>query len=143
MNHSLIAQQSIVINSSSEKIWEVLTQPEYVKQFLFGTEVSTDWKENSTIAFKGNYEGTEYHDKGVVHKNKKHEVLKYGYWSSFSGLEDKPENYATVSYLIKENNASSCEFTWHQQGFSSEEGKCHTEEGLKSMLEKIKALAEG
>ena len=39
-------------------------------------------------------------------------------------------------------NDVNCNLTWHQQGFSSEEGKCHTEEGLEPMLKKIKELAE-
>jgi len=122
MNHSLIAQHSISINASAERIWEVLTLPEHIKAFLFGTEVTTDWKLRSAIAFKGNYEGTDYHDKGVVLENKPYDSIKYSYWSSFSGLADTEENYATVSYLIKSESSSVCEFTWHQQGFSSEEG---------------------
>ena len=74
----------------------------------------------------------------------KHEkkFLKYNYWSGFSGLEDKPENYAVVSYKIEMLRDANCNLTWHQQGFSSEEGKCHTEQGLESMLKKIKELAE-
>jgi len=47
-----------------------------------------------------------------------------------------------VSYRIKQLDDNHCEFTWYQQGFSSEEGKCHTEEGLEKMLEQIKQLSE-
>ena len=28
-------------------------------------------------------------------------VLKYDYWSGFSGLEDKPENYSLVTYTLE------------------------------------------
>ncbi len=75
-------------------------------------------------------------------ENKKNELLKYDYWSRFSGLEDKPENYSLVTYKIEKLNDNSVNFTYHQQGFSNEEGKSHTEQGLQSMLEKIKELAE-
>ncbi len=142
MDKSLIAQHSISIKTPAKNIWQVLTLPEYIKAFLYGTEVSTDWKVGSPIAFKGNYDGVDYHDKGVVLESKPNEILRYSYWSSFSGLADTSENYSIVSYLIETKNESECMLTWHQQGFSSEQGKCHTEHGLKAMLEQIKNLAE-
>lgn len=142
MDKSLIATKSIQINSTPEKIWSVLTNPEKIKTYLFGTEVKTDWKEGSPITFSGEYEGHKYEDKGNIIENMPNELLNYNYWSGFSGLEDKPENYSLVSYRIKKLNDKTYEFTWHQQGFSSEEGKCHTEEGLEKMLEQIKKLSE-
>lgn len=142
MDQSLIAQSKIQINATVEKIWEVMTKPEKIKIYLFGTKVQTDWKEGSPIIFQGTYQGQQYTDKGNVIENSPNKLLKYNYWSSFSGLEDQPENYAVVSYKIVPLGDHSTEFTWHQQGFSNEEGKCHTEEALKTMLEQIKKLAE-
>ena len=142
MDKSLIATRSIQINSTPEKIWGVLTKPKKIKTYLFGTEVKTDWRVGSPISFSGEYEGHKYEDKGNVIENKPNELLNYSYWSGFSGLEDRSENYSLVSYRIKKLENNNCEFTWYQQGFSSEEGKCHTEEGLEKMLEKIKQLSE-
>ena len=96
----------------------------------------------SPILFRGEYQGQHYTDKGNVIENSPNKLLKYNYWSGFSGLEDRLENYSVVSYKIEPISDDSFELTWHQQGFSSEEGKCHTEEGLKPMLEQIKRLAE-
>ena len=142
MNTSLVATLSIEIAATPEKIWEVLTQPELIKVYLFGTNVTTDWQEGSTISFNGEYQGHEYHDKGNVLQKRPHELLKYNYWSGFSGLEDKLENYSIVTYTVQNNGNGTCQFTWHQQGFASEEGKCHTEAGLKPILQQIKELAE-
>lgn len=142
MDKNLIASSNINIQSTPEKVWNVLTNPENIKEYLFGTEVLTDWNIGSPIVFQGEYDGQQYKDKGNVIENKKNELLKYDYWSGFSGLEDKPENYSLVTYKIEKLDDNSVNFTWHQQGFSSEEGKCHTEDGLKAMLEKIKELAE-
>lgn len=85
-----------------------IPDPEKIKEYLFGTEVLTDWEMGSQIIFKGEYEGQQYEDKGNVIEK-------------------------------KENN---CKFTWHQQGFSSDAGKYHREEGLKMMLEVIKKISE-
>ena len=142
IDQNLIASSTINIAATPEKVWDVLTQPEKIKVYLFGTEVHTDWSVGSPILFQGAYNGQEYKDKGNVLKHKKNALLQYNYWSGFSGLEDKPENYSIVTYSITVLNEHSVAFTWHQQGFSSEEGKCHTEEGLKAMLETIKELAE-
>lgn len=142
MDKNLIVSSNINIQSTPAKVWDVLTNPEKIKGYLFGTEVLTDWSIGSPIVFQGEYNGQQYKDKGNVIDSKKNELLKYNYWSGFSGLEDKPENYSLVTYKIKNLDDNSVNFTWHQQGFSSEEGKCHTEKGLTKMLEQIKKLSE-
>tara|TARA_B100000768_G_scaffold181851_1_gene206888 strand:+ start:2313 stop:2480 length:168 start_codon:yes stop_codon:yes gene_type:complete len=47
MNKNLIASSAILINSTPQKIWDVLTNPEKVKIYLFGTKIKTDWKNSS------------------------------------------------------------------------------------------------
>lgn len=142
MDFSLKVSKSIEINSTSSKVWDVLTNPEKIKVYLFGTETITDWEVGSPIIFQGDYQGKKYKDKGVVLENKPNQFLSYSYWSGFSGLEDKPENYFKVTYLLEENSENKILFTWKQEGFKSEDGKNHTEKGLPSMLEEIKKLAE-
>ncbi len=93
------AKVSVVINASSKKVWEALTNPKLIKQYLFGTDTITDWKKGSQIKWKGVWEGKEYEDKGEVIEAIPEKMLRYTYWSSMSGLEDKKENYVTVSYL--------------------------------------------
>ena len=142
MDKNLIASNNINIQSTPEKVWGVLTNPEKIKEYLFGAEVLTDWEIGSPIVFQGEYNGQQYKDKGNVIENKENQLIKYSYWSGFSGLEDKPENYSFVTYKIEKLDENSLNFTWYQQGFASEEGKSHTEQALRSMLKKVKELAE-
>lgn len=142
MNKDLKVSKSIEINSSAENIWDALTNPEKIKVYLFGTETITDWKVGSPIIFQGVYDGTTYKDKGNVLENVKNKTLKYDYWSEFSGLEDTPENYSFVTYHIESTFNNQMLFTWTQEGFASEEGQQHTENGLYVMLEQIKKLVE-
>jgi len=142
MDKNLIATQSIEINTKAEKVWEVLTNPEKIKIYLFGTETITDWRIGSSIIFQGEYNGHQYKDKGNVLENTENKNLSYNYWSGFSGLEDKTENYSLVTYNIKEIAENKVKFTWTQKGFANKDGQCHTEQGLKTMLEQIKKLAE-
>lgn len=143
MDKNLVAQQSIEIYTIADKVWDVLTNPEKIKIYLFGTETSSDWKVGSPILFQGEFNGQQYKDKGNVLECENNKKLTYSYWSGFSGLEDKEENYSLVTYDIKELGGGKVLFTWTQQGFASEDGQCHTEKGLVPMLEQIKKLAEG
>jgi len=142
MDKDLIASQSIEINAKAENVWETLTNPEKIKIYLFGTETITDWKAGSAIIFQGNYNGQQYKDKGNVIESLENKVLSYHYWSGFSGLEDKLENYSLVTYKIETISINKVKFTWTQKGFANKDGQCHTEQGLKTMLEQIKKLAE-
>ena len=141
MNKELKASAHILISASAKSIWEVLTNPNQIKLWLFGTEADTDWKVGSSISFRGEYQGHVYHDKGHVLENKEYELLKYNYWAQYSGLEDIIENYALVTYKIEEKE-DMAELTWLQEGFASEKGQKHTEEGLPALLQSIKELAE-
>ena len=142
MNRDLKATKSIEINASAPSVWDALVNPEKIKIYLFGTETITDWKVGNPIIFQGEYNGQTYKDKGLVLKNESNEELSYAYWSGFSGLEDKPENYSIVTYRIQSQSANQVKFTWTQAGFSSAEGQQHSQNGLGAMLEQIKKVAE-
>ena len=138
---SLVVSHSVTVNPSSESMWEALTDPEKIKVYLFGTEIIIDWNVGSPISFQGNYEGQTYQHNGNILEVEKNKTLKYNYWSSFSVLKDKPESYAVVKYKLEKNNGQIV-FTWKQEGFANEAGKCHSGNGLKIMLDQIKEIAE-
>ena len=142
MRNDLIVSQSILINASIEKVWEALISPAIIKKYLFGTNTITDWKVGSKIIFQGEYEGNTYKDKGVIKENKLHETLSYSYWSGFSGVEDKPENYSTVTYKVKSISPTQTEFTWTQSGYATEDGYNHSLSGMSAFLEQMKNVIE-
>src|SRR6056297_648273 len=98
------AKASIEIHSSPEVIWEALTNPDIIEKYLYGTKTITDWVEGSPIIFMGEYNGKQYKDKGEVRRIIPNQYIEYTFFSSFSDLEDKPENYTLVTYEI-DNNA--------------------------------------
>ncbi len=57
IDRGLIAKASISINASIAKVWDALTNPEVIKQYMFGTEIISDWKEGSPIIWKGEWQG--------------------------------------------------------------------------------------
>ena len=145
MRNDLIVSQSILVNAQPSKVWNALTNPEIIKEYLFGTETITDWKVGSDIIFQGEYGDNKeykYRDKGIVRENMPNEILSYSYWSGFSGLEDKPENYSLVTYTLVDKGNNQTEFTWTQKGFGTEEGYQHSLTGMTGFLEQIKGIIE-
>lgn len=142
MDKSLISKHSIVINASPEKVWDVLTDPDKIALYLYGTKTETDWKIGSPISFSGEYDGMKYSDKGIVMANVPLKLLAYDYWTQFSGLEDIPENYCEVSYEITDKGKEGVEFTWQQIGFKNEESLQHNTSSMPGLLENIKKIAE-
>jgi uncharacterized protein YndB with AHSA1/START domain len=141
MNHNLTSKASIIIKTNIEVVWDALTNPYIIKQYLFGTNVVTDWKEGSSIIYKGEWQGKKYEDKGIIIKIIPNELLISTYWSSMSSLPDKPENYATVTYILTSVPEGSM-LTITQDNNISEEAKNHSEANWKMVLEKMKQIIE-
>lgn len=141
MSKELISKSSIEINASSPNIWEALIKPEIAKEYFFGAEIVTDWKEGSPITFNGEYNGNKYEEKGVLLKIKPNVQLQYSHWSHFDGLPDTPENYRTWTFDITENNGTS-QLTIREDNIPSEKQKNRSDEFWNEVLLKIKQLAE-
>jgi uncharacterized protein YndB with AHSA1/START domain len=142
MRNDLIVSQSIVINVTLAKVWDALTDPSIIKKYLYDTETLTTWEVGSEIVFQGEYNGQKYRDHGVIIENVFQQKLVYSYWSGFSGVEDKPENYSTIIYTLVEKENNRIEFTWTQKGYATEEGYKHSKEGMSAFLESIKKVME-
>ena len=142
MRNDLIVSKSILINANLDKVWDVLTNPERIKEYLYGTETVTTWEPGKEIIFRGNYNGHEYQDHGTILEIIKNKKLSYSYWSGFSGLEDKPENYSIVTYELKEITDNQTEFTWTQKGYSTQENYKHSLDGMDDLLITIKEITE-
>jgi hypothetical protein len=68
-------------------------------------------------------------------------LIRYKYWSSMSGTEDKPENYVTVTYrLTEKDDMTSLEIT--QENIPDEKTKEHSVQNWKKVLANLKNLVE-
>ena len=142
MSKGLAVKKSVYINAGTAAVWDALVNPGKIKQYLFGTETISEWKEGSRITYKGTWEGKEYEDGGTILQLIPQKIFQSTYWSSMSGTEDKPENYATVTYeLLKQNNGTLLTLT--QDNCKTEEMKKHLEENWGMVLDALKKVAEG
>ena len=141
MKNNITGKASITINAPPSAVWEALTNPKLIKLYFFGTDASSDWKVGSPLTFKGEWEGKSYHDKGTILANKTRKLLRYSYWSSMSGIEDKPENYVTVTYDLSEKNNKTT-LTVTQENIPDKKMKEHSEENWGKVLANLKDLLE-
>ena len=141
MNKTLTAQSSVTINAPASRVWEALTNPQLIKQYLFGAEVITDWKEGSPIIYKGIYEGKAYEDKGRVLKAEPENLLLITHWSPLSGSTDSPENYHKVNYELTAEDGST-QLTITQDNNASREEQEQNSNFWKMVLDSMKKLLE-
>lgn len=137
----LIAKTSTSINAPVNKVWQALTDPKLIKQYLFGTNAVSDWKEGSSLTYSGEWEGKSYQDKGEIVKIIPEKLLHTTYLSSMSNKEDKPENYANVIYEI-ESQANNSLLTITQDNIENEEQVDHMIQNWNMVLSGMKKLLE-
>ena len=143
MNPNLKIETSIIVNAPLAKVWDAIINPVVIKEYLFGTETVTDWKVGSPIIFQGEYEGTKYVDKGTILKLEEEKLLQYTYLSSFSGLEDLPENYGIVTMKVEElPNNQGVKVYAGTSNFENEERLQHATESWNAILESLKKVLE-
>ena len=142
MNDKFTAKATATINAPVSKVWQALINPEIIKQYLFNTEVISDWKAGSPILYRGEWEGKPFEDKGEILEIEPEKVLKSTHWSPLSGVPDSPENYHTVTYTLAEKGDST-EVTITQDNSASAEEKAHSEKNWQTVLKGMKNLLEG
>src|SRR5262245_35486316 len=99
-----IAQASIVIEAPKDKVWQALVDPAAIQHYMFGTTVTSDWREGAPIQWKGEWQGKAYADKGVILTLDRGRRLRYSHFSPLSGLPDRPENHHTVTIDLREDH---------------------------------------
>lgn len=95
---------TIFLSAPIEKVWNALTKPELVKQWQYGSDLITDWKTGNEIRFRNEWEGQVFEQWGTVLEVSPNQKIKYSLFSPRPELEDKPENYFIMSYVLSEEN---------------------------------------
>jgi len=141
MEKNFIAQASVDIAASRNKVWDALVNPETIKKYMFGTNVVTDWREGSPITWKSEWQGKPFQDKGEIRRITPLQSIQYTHFSPMSGLPDEPENYHTVSIELSEEGDST-RVLLSQDKNPTEQARQHSEKSWKMMLESLKNLLE-
>ena len=138
---NIALKTKIDINAPAAQVWDALTNPVIIKQYFFGTDLKTEWKVGSPVIWSGAWDGKTYEDKGKVLAVEPGKYVKYSYWSSMGGTEDKPENYQNVSYALSESEGVTT-LEVGQENIKDEASKEHSEHNWQAIFGKMKELVE-
>ena len=141
MDKNLVARASVTINASSDRVWNALVEPESIKQYMFGTDVVTDWREGAPITWKGEWQGKSYEDKGVILQFKPGRKIRYSHFSPLSGHPDRPENYHTVTIELSVEGIQT-RVSLTQDNNPTEQARDHSEKNWGMMLTGLKKFLE-
>ena len=141
MDKNLVAKASVLINATTDQVWKALVNPAAIKQYMFGTNVVSDFREGSPIVWKGEWQGKPYEDKGVILKLKPERTLQYSHYSPQSGLPDKPENYHTVTIELS-GEGRQTRVSLSQDNNATEKEREHSEKNWEMMLTSLKKFLE-
>ena len=93
---------TVTINATKQKVWDTLTKPELVKQWQYGSDLLTNWTVGDKIEFVTQWEGNIFKQWGTVLTFIPTDSLSYNLFAPRPDLEDKPENYFIMSYVLTE-----------------------------------------
>ena len=137
MPDSKTATASITLPHPPQKVWDALTRPEIVKQWMFGTEMAGDLEPGGTVFYRGEWSGAPYEDRGAIIEIDPPRRLKMNFHSSVSGLPDIPESWQPITYALEEQGDGTRLTVIHENtadAESSEKTWVATLEGLKGVL---------
>ncbi|HSB65914.1 MAG TPA: SRPBCC domain-containing protein [Anaerolineales bacterium] len=141
MGNKLIARATIIIDAPVRRVWEALTRPDDIRQYMFGTQVISDWNEGSSIVWKGEWQGQTYEDNGEILRLVPIQLIQYSHYSPLSGVPDKPENYHLVTVELS-CDGKNTHVRLVQDNNTSEEERQHSEKNWEMMLENLKKYLE-
>jgi uncharacterized protein YndB with AHSA1/START domain len=137
----LVASAEIDIKATPDRVWEALTDPAQVAEYMFGTRIESTWQPGTPITWQGEYEGKKYKDHGEVLEVLPGHRLKVTHFSPLSGQKDAPENYHTVTYELAERGGHTHVLLKQDNNSSVDEAK-HSAANWEAMLAGLKKHVE-
>lgn len=137
-----IILNTLILDATPEKVWSLLTEPGYVKQYMYNSDLVTDWQVGQPVIFKG---GNIVFVKGFAVENKPFSLLSYTVFDPNANYTDEPWNYLTVTYKLEpvgdqtQLTITQGDYTKVQDGDKRYEDSANAG-GWSSILEKIREL---
>jgi uncharacterized protein YndB with AHSA1/START domain len=141
MVKGLVASARVTIAAPVAEVWDALVNPATIKRYMFSTDVISEWKEGSTIVWRGVWKGRVYEDRGTILELAPLQTLGYSHFSPLSGLPDVQENYHSVRIELSSNDRGTV-VSLSQDNNPTEEARDYSQKNWETMLAGLKTLLE-
>jgi uncharacterized protein YndB with AHSA1/START domain len=137
-----VAKATVTINAPVADVWNGLVSPDVIKKYMAGATVVSDWREGSSIIWKGEWKGKPFEDKGRILEIEPERHLKYSHYSPMAGEPDKPESYHTITVDLAKVKGG-VQVALSQDKNHTDKALAESEKTWKMMLEGLKKAVEG
>jgi uncharacterized protein YndB with AHSA1/START domain len=124
-----VAKASTTIDAPSSVVWRALVDPQAIREYMFGADVHSDWREGSPITWEGEFGGKPFRDEGQVLEVVANRRLRYRHIDHMVTIDLARDHAGTHVVLTQDNNPD-------------EQAKAHSEENWTTMLEGLKKYVE-
>ena len=138
-NH--VGISTTTVHAPIARVWSALIDPEQIKQYLYGTQATSDWKVGSAITYAGEWQGQPYEDHGTILDLTPPTLFRSTYFSPLGGKQDIPENYHTITWSL-EDRGDDTHVEVTQDNNESEDAARKAEANWTSVLTELKKLLE-
>jgi uncharacterized protein YndB with AHSA1/START domain len=137
-----VAHATTTIAASADRVWDALTNPATIKQYMFGATVTSTWRVGDAITWKGEMKGKTYEDRGRILRSEPNRLIEYTHFSPMSGQPDAPENHHVVTVTLSPaTNGTRVDLA--QTKNPTDDARRHSEENWNQMLAGLKRAVEG
>ncbi len=131
----------VTIDAPAERVWQALTTPAQIKEWFFGVDTESDWRQGGQLVHRGEYQGKPYEDKGEILRIEPPTLLVHTHWSDVSGLPDEPASYQVVTWSLREHDGRT-DLTVSEENLPSEQAKVTSDQSWPMVLENLQRLLE-
>ena len=127
-------------------LWDLLTNPDKIKLYMYGSMAVSDWEEGSTIDFYIEKDGQNLKVvNGIIIRFEKNKILEHTLFPTLSDIDDITENYLYVRYQLTPENGG-CQLKITQGDFDKvAQGEKRYEDSVKgwdSVISIMKKIVE-
>src|SRR5690349_8261902 len=101
---NFVAKATTTIDAPSSVVWKSLVDPQAIREYMFGAEVKSDWREGSPITWKGEFKGKPYEDDGQVLEVVANRRLRYRHVDHMVTIDLARDHDGTHVSLTQDNN---------------------------------------
>ena len=145
MAETFVGHASVTINTSRAHVWDALVNPEKIKQYMPVTSVVSDWRENSPIVWRSEFQNKPFEVRGTILRSDPERLLEYDHSLPVfraSGHGHSSASHQRVTIELRDEGAQT-HVSVTEQGNKTRRELDHSEGSWRMVLNGMKALLEG